>query len=101
MGWSAPRASCLSQDVVTRPEPKGQRHRRTPLPYGGSVFVQTPFYRAQAGLGSPSPLQSILESCIHLETGNPHLKSWGVSAQTRGALFRSPTLSGWLFASYL
>ena len=86
MGWSAPRASCLSQDVATRPEPKGQRHSRTPLPYGGSVFVQTPFYRAQAGLGSPltaavhpgilhssanwdSPLKIL--GCLSSDTGCP------------------------------
>lgn len=79
-----PRTSSLSQNVVTGPDPKGQGDGREPLPHGRSLSAQIPFHWAQGDLGAPSPLQSGPESSIQPQIGNPHLKSWGVSAEIRG-----------------
>lgn len=76
----APRAFSLRQGVLLGHGPKGQEDCRAPLPLGLSA---DPYHQAQTDWG-PFPLQSSLASFILLQIGNPHLKSWGVSAQTLG-----------------
>lgn len=86
----SPRASSLSQEVVTGPGPKGQGDHRALLPRGRgrSLSAQTPFHPVQADLEGPLPA-AIQPGFLHSSANwESPLKILGC-LRHRGALFQS------------